>query len=343
MKKILITSLLCGMFLTSLSAAEGGKVKLTKSPIDTDFLSVENGGSLSAIDAYSDGVGMSVVGNSITVDNSKMNNSVFTDGLLAKYEVVSLKQFLNNKNSGAGENIEVIGASVGLTTVIGDPCNDGNSNTGNDIYIDNNGNCKGLQIKTENKCFGDSIGSEFIFNGKNHLVVDDGSIRGHLDRAETLCVSNVTYMSNLFKYNRNFNQDISFWDVSNVRYMSGMFFYAEKFNQPLNNWNVSNVVDMSFMFFRAYSFNQPLDNWDVSNVNTMSLMFQGTTSFNQNISNWNVSNVNNMDGMFAYAAFNQNLKSWNVNNVSSFSGFRNGSALTSANSAKKTISPYTIF
>lgn len=117
----------------------------------------------------------------------------------------------------------------------------------------------------------------------------------------------------------------------------------EKFNQPLNNWNVSNVVDMSFMFFRAYSFNQPLDNWDVSNVNTMSLMFQGTTSFNQNISNWNVSNVNNMDGMFAYAAFNQNLKLEIVNNVVNFMAFRSGSTLTSANSAKKTISPYTIF
>jgi len=290
MKKILVNSLLCLGLITSLSAVEtAGKVKLSKSPIDLNFLSVENGGSKSAIDAYSDGVGMAVVGNSITVDNSKMNNSVFTEGLLAKNEVVSLKQFLNNKNSGSGENIEVIGGQGSLNSVIGDPCNDGNSLTGNDIYVDQNGTCQGLLIKTENKCFGDSIGSEFIFNSKNFLVVDDISIRDNLNRAETLCVSNVTDMSFLFAVNTSFNQDISSWDVSNVVNMEYMFANASSFNQPLNNWNVSNVVNMDSMFTHTSSFNQPLNNWNVSNVVNIYDIFESAFSFNQDLSSWNLS------------------------------------------------------
>ena len=53
--------------------------------------------------------------------------------------------------------------------------------------------------------------------------------------------------------------EISNWDVSNVTNMSDMFRYATSFNQPLNKWNVSNVIFMAFMFEGASSFNQPLN------------------------------------------------------------------------------------
>jgi surface protein len=42
---------------------------------------------------------------------------------------------------------------------------------------------------------------------------------------------------------RNFNLDISGWDVSNVADMDLMFTYAKSFNQDISGWDVSNVTD----------------------------------------------------------------------------------------------------
>ena len=39
-------------------------------------------------------------------------------------------------------------------------------------------------------------------------------------------VSNIIDMSYLFSGNKNFNGDISYWDVSNVTFMFGMFFFC---------------------------------------------------------------------------------------------------------------------
>ena len=64
-------------------------------------------------------------------------------------------------------------------------------------------------------------------------------------------VSNITDMSDLFKYFEKFNGDISNWDVSNVRDMSGMFKHCHKFNQDISNWNVSKVKNMKKMMFYA--------------------------------------------------------------------------------------------
>ena len=51
-------------------------------------------------------------------------------------------------------------------------------------------------------------------------------------------------MSDLFKNNSTFNQNISSWDVSSVTNMGSMFDGAEAFNQPIGDWDVSNVTDM---------------------------------------------------------------------------------------------------
>ena len=55
--------------------------------------------------------------------------------------------------------------------------------------------------------------------------------------------------------------------------MQFMFTVARDFNQDISGWDVSNVIDMSEMFSAAYSFNQDISSWDVSNVTNMSYMF----------------------------------------------------------------------
>ena len=88
-------------------------------------------------------------------------------------------------------------------------------------------------------------------------------------------VSKITDMSELFNGTnfKNFNGDISEWDVSNVENMKGMFFMCYSFNQDISSWDVSNVKNMSFMFYKCDSFNQDISNWDVSNVTEMTALF----------------------------------------------------------------------
>ena len=78
--------------------------------------------------------------------------------------------------------------------------------------------------------------------------------------------------------------------MSNVTDLSNLFKYAQMFNEPLANWNISRVTNMSFMFSEAECFNQPLNDLDVSNVTDMSSMFAGAESFNQPLKDWNVGN-----------------------------------------------------
>jgi surface protein len=61
---------------------------------------------------------------------------------------------------------------------------------------------------------------------------------------------------------RDFDEDISRWDVSAVTNMYGMFFKASVFNADLNGWNVSQVTNMQIMLGGAFQYDQDLDGWD---------------------------------------------------------------------------------
>ena len=122
----------------------------------------------------------------------------------------------------------------------------------------------------------------------------------------------VSKMSNLFKDQTTFNEDISNWDVSNVTAMNGMFRDADWFNQPLNNWDVSNVISLAYMFYANSSFNQPLNSWNTSKVVSLQEMFK-STQFDQDISNWDVSKVSDMRMVFQNATyFNQDISNWKL-------------------------------
>ena len=110
--------------------------------------------------------------------------------------------------------------------------------------------------------------------------------------------SKITDMSELF-ININHNFDVSKWDVSNVTNMSSMFYYCKNFDCDLSNWDVSNVTNMSGMFNSCFVFTgKGLENWDVSNVVDMSYMFCDCEDFNCDLSKWNVSKVIDMSNLF---------------------------------------------
>ena len=72
---------------------------------------------------------------------------------------------------------------------------------------------------------------------------------------------------------KQFNADLSRWDVSNVTDMQAIFFHAESFNCNLSSWNVEKVKNMMSMFSGAKKFdNNTIKGWRLKGKET-SYMF----------------------------------------------------------------------
>lgn len=126
---------------------------------------------------------------------------------------------------------------------------------------------------------------------------------------------NIVDLTYFFYGAKEFNGDISKWDVSQVTNMNGLFTNASKFNGDISGWDVSNVTVMSNMFADAWLFNQNIGMWNVSRVRNMNAMFLSAYSFNQDISQWKVGNVSNMSSMFSYSGFRGDISSWCVSKI----------------------------
>lgn len=125
-------------------------------------------------------------------------------------------------------------------------------------------------------------------------------------------VSGIKNMSYLFEEFKDFNGDISKWDVSNVTDMKGMFFFS-KFNGDISKWNTKNVSDMSWMFAES-KFNGDISKWDVSNVQLFDAMFYNNAVFSGDLSKWNVTKkARDFSNMFNNAVkFNSDISGWDV-------------------------------
>ncbi len=151
--------------------------------------------------------------------------------------------------------------------------------------------------------------------------IDVSQVKLHADVDYNGDVESIISTDELFESRRDFNQDISNWDVSKVPDMSFLLYYLEAFNQDISKWDVSSVTDMTGMFVEAISFNQDISNWDVSSVTDMKMMFWVAESFNIDISKWDVSNVTNMNSMFGVAeSFNIDISKWDVSSVTDMAG-----------------------
>ena len=168
-------------------------------------------------------------------------------------------------------------------------------------------------------------GQEYTLNGVSYLVVADKAALAAITGTRsmtTVVTTRVTDMSDLFRNNASFNQDIGSWDTSSVTNMYGMFYGATAFNQDIGSWVTSSVTNMSYLFFGAAAFNQDIGSWVTSSVTDMYGMFYGATAFNKDISSWVTSSVTDMSNMFYGAtAFNQDLSGWNVLLVTSCDDF----------------------
>lgn len=131
-------------------------------PLSIANKATENGGTLSAIDAYQDGVGAMVVENGRGIDNSAMNNLVFKYGTTAKSNTLSLPDQV--LLTGSAEDKLLVGSFFsdgtscsiinktgstylngicqgGTWTNNGTSCNDNNSGTTGETWL--NGICQG--------------------------------------------------------------------------------------------------------------------------------------------------------------------------------------------------------
>lgn len=142
---------------------------------------------------------------------------------------------------------------------------------------------------------------------------------------DTLDLSMVIDMREMFKNATNFNDDLNHWNVSNITNMQGLFDNARSFNGDISSWNTANVRDMGQMFRNARSFNQAIGNWQTGKVTTLFRTFENADSLNQDLNSWDVSKVGNFANAFnSTDSFNGDIRSWDTSSGFNFSFmFRN--------------------
>ena len=170
------------------------------------------------------------------------------------------------------------------------------------------------------------VGEKEEIGGVTYTVVDLQTLKNMIANGEdvtNVITSKIENMESLFNSNRDFNQDISSWDVGNVTNMQYMFLNATSFNQDISNWNTWKVTTMRSMFNSASAFNQDIGNWDVGRVRNFRAMFAGSNHpviFNQDINSWNTISATRTDLMFYKSVFNKPIGDWRVNNVTTMQG-----------------------
>jgi surface protein len=134
-------------------------------------------------------------------------------------------------------------------------------------------------------------------------------------------VSRVNNFISIFNYMRkNFNDDLSRWNVAKGTSFARMFNGCYLFNSDLSNWNTGRASNLSSMFCHCFIFNSDVSRWNVANATKLRSMFFGCTRFNSDVSRWSTANATNLRHMFFRCrSFNPDLSRWNVANATDLS------------------------
>jgi surface protein len=129
-------------------------------------------------------------------------------------------------------------------------------------------------------------------------------------------VAHGTSFARMFFGCHSFQSDLSTWDTGRAINLRNMFHGCTSFNSDLSRWNVANATNLGAMFSSCTIFNSDLSRWNVANATSLNSMFYGCTSFNSDLSNWNVAKATNLADMFiCCTGFNSDLSRWNVSNA----------------------------
>jgi len=106
-------------------------------------------------------------------------------------------------------------------------------------------------------------------------------------------VSNIKNMSGMFYDCIKFTgEGLNNWKPIKNSDMHSMFLHCKNFDCDLSGWDVSNVNDMGEMFKDCTKFmGRGLDEWKPIKCENMHSMFNYCKKFNCDLSGWDVSNV----------------------------------------------------
>lgn len=139
-------------------------------------------------------------------------------------------------------------------------------------------------------------------------------------------VSGCKDFSRIFRL-KDFQGDISKWDVSSVLTTDSMFAGCPHMNLDyLGDLKFENLVNASHMFAVCPKFEgKGLAKWDVSNIETFDYMFAGCSAFNEDISSWRPTSAKSLDYMFKDTkSFECDLSSWTLPaHCTMIDGFKN--------------------
>jgi surface protein len=233
------------------------------------------------------------------IGNWTTSNVSFMDNMF--YGCTSFNQNIGNWNTSKVESMSSM--FYGCTSF---NQNIGNWNTSNVKSMDYMfSECKNFNQNLNNWDFSHVKIIKYIFNNATNFNNGDST---HFN---VIFNGDLSSLEGFFFGCKNFNKEInnngSFWDTSNITNMSKLFSGAISFDSPISKWNTTKVTNMSSMFNNASSFNQTIsydssnDYWNTNNVVNMSFMFFNASKFNSYIGNWNISNVTEINNMFNLA------------------------------------------
>ncbi|MDA7854923.1 BspA family leucine-rich repeat surface protein [Cyclobacteriaceae bacterium] len=196
------------------------------------------------------------------------------------------------------------------------------------IYLDENG----VTIKATEDAI---IGEEYTLLGENYLIVDKEMLREMIVENEDVSkvvTTFITNMDDLFgggEYFEPYNSEqlatlLHYEDTLNGvfgRYTGKYEYAAKNFDYDISGWDVSNVTSMVKMFAGMSTVNgdrHDFTNWDVSSVTTMKGLFKDSDIKGGNFSGWDITNVEDLSELFmnaSYAGYYEGVSNWNTSNV----------------------------